>query len=280
MTPQYPLVFSSLLLRAGVGVMVTHIFVSFFVFSPVADWAVTALAASLALLGIITSMLHLGRPSRFFHAFYNLSSPLTWEAFLTPLLLISMLSVGLGAGLPGFGTLGAAGKIGTVVFGIALIYVMGKVYHLKTRPSWSTPLVVYEFFLSAACMGVLGYLWLLSLNGESVVLLVVSLSGIALILLMTEYVLTWYYQRFLKAISPTLSEFPRGRETTNQYYGWIAFGIVVPFLLSAATLAAREIHHGIAFLAFACFLLGSLLWRIVFFKYAAPIKITPDIDME
>ena len=68
------------------------------------------------------------------------------EAYFMPLVLGSMFLMAVGSYLGQFGWMLNLGKIGTVVFGVILIYVTAKVYHLKARPSWSTQLVVYDFF--------------------------------------------------------------------------------------------------------------------------------------
>ena len=279
MKPQYPLVFSSLLIRMGVGIMVTHIVMSF-AYSPIiADGLVAVFSMALVGLGIVVSMLHLGRPNRFLHAFYNLSSPLTWEAILTPLLLAGMFAIAAGSYLDGMAWLQVIGKIGTVVFGILLIYDIAKVYHLKARPSWSTPLVVYEFFLSAVCMGILGYVGIVPFFGKAMNAGLLYLSGLALIVLAAEFAVTLYYRHFVKSISQTASEALQEKTALVQYGLWLGLGLAIPFILCAFTLLTKQVQICMVSVSFISFFLGAMFWRILFFKAAAPIKITPDIDM-
>jgi DMSO reductase anchor subunit len=264
----------------GIGIMVTHIGVCFLSSTAIADWPIALFAAGAILVGTIISMLHLGRPKRLLHAFYNIASPITWEAFLTPLVLISIVGVGVASYVNGLNMVAAAGKVGTVVFGIALIYTMGKLYHLKARPSWSTPLVVYEFFLSAACMGMLGYVLVISFTGAIAESVVVFLSGLILIMLACELGLTIYYWHLVKTISPNISEILEERVSLMQYYAWLGLGLAIPFVLSVVTLFTKELDSAVVCIAFVCFMVGALFWRILFFKFAVPIKITPDIDMQ
>jgi DMSO reductase anchor subunit len=279
MKPQYPLVFSSLLIRMGVGIMVTHIVMSFAYNPIVADGLVAVFSMALVGLGIVISMLHLGRPNRLLHAFYNLSSPLTWEAILTPLLLASMFAIAVSSYLGGIEWLGITGKIGTVLFGILIIYNIAKVYHLKARPSWSTPLVVYEFFLSAVCMGILGYVGIVPFFGKAMNAGLLFLSGLALIALLAEFGITIYYRHFVKNISQTASEALQEKTALVQYGLWMGLGLGIPFILCALTLLTKQVHSGIVSASFISFFLGAMFWRILFFKAATPIKITPDIDM-
>jgi len=279
MKPQYPLVFSSLFIRMGVGIMVTHIMIAFAHNPIVADSLVAVFSMAVVGLGIVISMLHLGRPNRFLHAFYNLSSPLTWEAILTPLLLASMFAIAVSAHFEGLEWLRILGKIGTVLFGVLLIYDIAKVYHLKARPSWSTPLVVYEFFLSAVCMGILGYVGIVPLLGKEINSGFFFLSGLAMIVLLAEFGTTLYYRHFVKNISQTASEALQEKTALLQYSLWLVLGLAIPFALCSITLMTKQVHEGAVLASFVSFFLGAMFWRVLFFKAATPIKITPDIDM-
>lgn len=279
MKPQYPLVFSSLLIRLGVGIMVTHLIMSIAYHPIIADWQIAIFSMGAILLGVILSMTHLGRPKRFLHAFYNPASMLTWEAILTPLLLVSLGVLVVGSYLGDGVVLRVIGKIGTVVFGVMLVYVIAKVYHLKARPSWATPLVVYEFFLSAIGMGILGYVGIMPFVGQSVNPGLFYLSWVALMVLAAEFAVTLYYLHYVKGISRTASEVLQERMSVSQYYVWIGLGLAIPFVLSALTLITNKVQGTMVLVSFFSFFVGALSWRVLFFKIATPIKITPDIEM-
>ena len=280
MKPQYPLVFSSLFIRLGIGVMVTQISVSFVATSYIPDWAIAVFAIGSVVMGTLISMVHLGKPNRFFHAFYNISSPLTWEAILTPLLLGSMSIVAVASYFGMADIFLLIGKIGSMICGVALIYTMGKVYHLKARPSWSSSMVVYEFFLSAACMGVLGLAGILSFQGGGAESVVKTLAGWAFVLLVLEAAITLGYRRFVSAVSLTAAAVLEENASKGQYYAWLGLGLLIPLTVSAIILVTGQGPPVLVCLAFVSFFLGALFWRILFFKCATPMKITPDIDLE
>ena len=279
MNPPYPLVFSSLLLRLGVGIMVTHIVMSMAYNPIIVDWQIAIFSLTVILLGVLISMVHLGTPKRFLHAFYNPASLLTWEAILTPLLLVSLGVLAVGSYFGESVVLRVIGKGGTVVFGVMLVYVIAKVYHLKARPSWATPLVVYEFFLSAIGMGVLGYVGIMPLVGQSVNPGVIYLSWVVLIVLAAELAMTLYYLHYVRGISRAASEVLQERMSIFQYYLWIGVGLAIPFVLSALTLITNKVQGTVVVVSFFSFFAGALFWRVLFFKIAKPIKITPDIEI-
>jgi len=277
MNPQYPLVFSTLLIRLAVGIAIVHIVTSLGGTAVVKDWLVAVFSIGCIVLGVILSMTHLGKPQRFLNSFANPKSMLTLEAYFMPLLIGSMFLLAIGSYFSQAAWLTGIGKIGTVIFGLILIYVTAKVYHLKARPSWSTPLVVYEFFLSAICMGLLAYIGLVPFFGKMAGTGLLYLTGLAMIVLAAEFVITLYYRHYVKVVSQTAAEVLRDVSAISQFYLWIGLGLAVPFLLCAITLITREIYGAMVLACFFSFFLGALFWRGLFFKTATPLKITPDI---
>jgi len=274
--PQYPLVFSTVLMRLGVGVSMAQVLVSFFAGAPVA-WSLSLFSIGSLLLGVLLSMTHLGQPVRFMNSFSNLSSLLSWEAILTPPLLISMSLLAAGSYSNGLHNVSPVGKIGTLVFGFSLIYVTAKVYHLKARPAWGTSLVVYEFFVSALCMGILGYLGIPPLMGTPVSSEGPFLVALAMMGLAAEFVVGLCYWRYLRIVSASAYEALQEKVTFLQFYFWIIFGFGVPFVLSGVALIGREISAFVSVASFLSFFVGALFWRVIFFKVATPLKITPEI---
>lgn len=280
MKPEYPLVFSTLLIRLGVGIIITYIFVSLVNKPVMADWPVAIFSIGCVMFGIILSMTHLGRPKRFLNAFSNPASMLTWEAILTPLLIGSTFILAVESYFGYNIIIEIIGKTGTVLFGILLIYVTAKVYHLKARPSWSTTLVVYEFFLSAICMGILAYISIVPFFGKGADTGLFYLSGLVMVVLIAEFVVTLYYRHYVSTVSVTASEVLQDGSSIAQYYLWIGLGLVVPFVLCAIALITKEIYGAIVLVCFLSFFLGAMFWRVLFFKTATPLKITPDIANE
>ena len=276
MKPQYPLVFSTLLIRLAVGVIIVHIIMAMGGTTVVSDWIVAVFSMCCVIVGVILSMTHLGKPQRFLNSFANPKSMLTLEAYFIPALIGSMFLLAIGSyfNLPVWLT--GIGKIGTVLFGLILIYVTAKVYHLKARPSWSTSLVVYEFFLSAICLGLLGYIGLVPFFWEDGgCRLAIFDWNRSMIVLLAELVVTLYYRHYVKVVSKSAAEVLQ--DSSSQFYLWICLGLAVPFLMCGVTLITREIYSLMVFLCFISFFLGALFWRVLFFKTSTPLKITPDI---
>jgi DMSO reductase anchor subunit len=68
MKPQYPLVFSTLFMRVGVGVSIAHILVAVAGKPCLSNLLVALFAIVVIVFGVLLSMTHLGKPQRFFHA--------------------------------------------------------------------------------------------------------------------------------------------------------------------------------------------------------------------
>ncbi len=277
MKPHYPLVISTLLMRLGVSIIVTHIVTSIWYDSTLSDGLVAVISIVSVGLGGLFSMAHLGRPTRFMNSFANLSSMLTWEAILTPLWLVSACALAVASYMDGPSFVLVLSKCGTVVFGISLIYATAKAYHLKARPSWATPLVLYEFFLSAACMGILAYLGLATLLGTLPSEELLPLGMVLLAVLLSEFALTISYRYHIRAVSKSASEVLQDRMSSLQYGLWIVLGLMLPAIVIAFALVTRHLSMEGALISFAGFFIGAVLWRVLFFRVATPIKITPDI---
>ncbi|MBW2368068.1 MAG: dimethyl sulfoxide reductase anchor subunit, partial [Deltaproteobacteria bacterium] len=112
MNPQYPLVFSTLLIRLAVGIAIVHIVTSLGGTAVVKDWLVAVFSIGCIVLGVILSMTHLGKPQRFLNSFANPKSMLTLEAYFMPLLIGSMFLLAIGSYFSQAAWLTGIGKIG------------------------------------------------------------------------------------------------------------------------------------------------------------------------
>lgn len=121
----------------------------------ISGWPLISAAMGIALL---TSLIHLGLPSRAWRAFSNLRS-----SWLSREILFAMLFAGfslLFAGLQWFegsdpNLRDILGVI-TGLTGLALVFVMGKAYRLRTIPTWNTWLTPLSFFVTTFLLGALG----------------------------------------------------------------------------------------------------------------------------
>jgi DMSO reductase anchor subunit len=121
-----------------------------------------------ALLGmqtaaLVVSTMHLGKPHRFYRAFYNLRySPVSREVagvavFFNALGLYTLTTVFPGwlAWLPEAlvaGTRSGAAAL-AAVSGIAMLYAMYRIYRIKARPYWDHWQVLTSFYGSMAVLG-------------------------------------------------------------------------------------------------------------------------------
>jgi anaerobic dimethyl sulfoxide reductase subunit C (anchor subunit) len=121
----------------------------------ISGWPLISAVMGIALL---TSLLHLGLPSRAWRAFSNLR-----QSWLSREILFATLFAGfslLFAGLQWFGwsdpSLRDILGVITGLTGLALVFVMSKAYRLRTIPTWDTWLTPVSFFVTTFLLGALG----------------------------------------------------------------------------------------------------------------------------
>lgn len=114
----------------------------------------------------ITSLFHLGNPHNAWRAASNFrSSWLSREIILIiAFTAITLLMGGIaGSGIPLHGLLYSLGGMGAMV-GVALVYVMSRIYCQRTVPTWNTWQTLVHFFLTTLALGAAGSGPLLALN--------------------------------------------------------------------------------------------------------------------
>jgi len=224
-TSELPLVVFSVLAQMAVG--------AFIVLGALTGWADRYSEIGLALsitntplivigvvftVGVLASLLHLGRPLRAYRALANLRS--SWLS--REILLVCLF----GAGLAAFGWLFATqpaftgtlwGIFGLAVLaGLALISCMARVYQLDSMPTWKSWMTPASFYLTAGLLGVLlsatllapglrpGLILLLQVSDDSLDNLITSGAAVGLLLLALDLAL-------------------QGRQETNRGKGfWLA----------------------------------------------------------
>lgn len=114
------------------------------------------LVMGLSILGLLASFLHLGSARNAWYALSNLrSSWLSREIFFALFFTggVSLFSI-LGANTrPGLAM--AALDVITGLSGLALVYCMGRIYRLRTVPSWNKPLTGLNFWTTTLLLGIL-----------------------------------------------------------------------------------------------------------------------------
>jgi len=129
-------------------------------------------------------------------------------------------------------------------------------------------------------MGILGYAGLMSFAGQSMNAGFSPLVAAGLAALIAEFVVTLSYRRYIQHVTASSSAVLRERSSFIQHYLWVILGMFVPSVLCIVVLLARQSFGGMIFCGFISFFMGAMFWRILFFKVATPLKITPDIAGE
>ncbi|MBU2644962.1 dimethyl sulfoxide reductase anchor subunit [bacterium] len=159
---QWPLVLFTVLTQWGVGLLLISGVIRFILADQLNDTQADLFAGTVALLvicltliGMMTSLLHLGSPRNAYRAVLNLGS--SWLSAEILLVLIFLLAaIGYGVSLWSGSHLT---RFSTIVFwigsglGLFLVFVMTNVYRLKTVPTWNSPTTVFSFFKTVFLLG-------------------------------------------------------------------------------------------------------------------------------
>ncbi|MFH2133299.1 MAG: DmsC/YnfH family molybdoenzyme membrane anchor subunit, partial [bacterium] len=159
---QWPLVLFTVITQLGVGLLLISGVIRFILADQLNDTqadlfagAVALLVICLTLIGMMTSLFHLGSPRNAYRAVLNLGS--SWLSAEILLVLIFLLAaIGYGVSLWSGPHLT---RFSTIVFwigsglGLLLVYVMTNVYRLTTVPTWNSPATVFSFFKTVFLLG-------------------------------------------------------------------------------------------------------------------------------
>lgn len=277
MREEYKLIFLTLLVRLGLGTLVVYIVTSPWL-PPLSETFVTLAALVTTCTGLGLSLLHVGRPGRILNTLSNRKSAMSWEAILAPLMLSAVgLLVLFSYFYPASSWLSGLRMV-VLFLAIAFIFVTGKVYHLRARPSWNTPLVLYEYFISAFIMGLLGLAFVCYAT-ESMTIPLGRFFGYALLpLLFAETIITYAYRVRAMRVTTTARNALKTASARRLYIFFVVFGLMTPLALAIALSLGIDLSV-IVPVALGTFLLGAGMWRVIFFRSATLIKITPDIDI-
>jgi len=158
---EWPLVAFTLLTQAAVGGLLALRLVRLWA-GPAADdpgpgivSAPLAMLGALFAVGLAASVGHLSRPLAAWLALRNLRrSPVSLEIALAVAFgITAALSVGPADVVPGSGGVRSALAGLAAVLGLALIWSMGRIYRLPTRPAWDHAATSIEFFTTAGLLG-------------------------------------------------------------------------------------------------------------------------------
>ncbi|MFT7003846.1 MAG: DMSO reductase anchor subunit [Sulfurimonas sp.] len=277
MKEQYTLIFLTLLVRLGLGTLVVYIIARSLFFNT-SEVLVTFLALATTTSGLALSLFHLGKPGRILNSFSNLKSAMSWEAIIAPLALISIFSLVLVSYFYESSSWIVPLRMIVLIFSLAFIFVTGKVYHLRARPSWNTPLVVYEYFVSTIIFGIVGLTSIHYIVGNLTAELSKTIGFVLLVLLALEAIITYAFRaRAIKA-TVTAEKALSSKKNKSLYTNFIIVGLIIPFAMAISLLMNTD-YIMFAPAILVPFFIGAILWRIIFFRSATLIKITPDIKI-
>ena len=150
-----------------------------------------------ALIAIISSFFHIGKPFNSLSSLNNLESSWLSREILFVLLFITFLSAYYLLEIVSLSNhqLRVILILLASILGIAVVYSMSRIYMVATIPGWNTLFTPAKFFLATAVLGITGLLLILILTGHSNLnltgnhFLLRSILQIFLILLFAELIL-------------------------------------------------------------------------------------------
>ena len=276
MKVEYKLIFLTLLTRLGIGILFVSILFSALAWETPDEYIVTFIGMLITGIGLSISLLHVGRPSHVLNVFANRKSMMSWEALLSPPLMVVVAALVVFSYLyPESGWLWVA-RVAVLLLGSGFIFVSGRAYYLRARPSWTTGLLLYEYIVSAICLGLLGYATIMAFTGTLTLAVFQVISIMVLALLAAEAIITYAFRS--RAIRTTVTAAKALEKPANQrlYVSFVLVGLALPAILAVSGILGVN-AIAIAPITLFVFLLGAIWWRALFFRSATVIKITPDI---
>jgi anaerobic dimethyl sulfoxide reductase subunit C (anchor subunit) len=161
----WPLIAFTILAQLSVGMFVVLGVVHFFAIrnynseeaERLSDYALLAIGPGLV-LGLLASLAHLGTPIMAFLAVTNLNTSwLSWEILLGVLFAIlgGVFAFMQWRKIAPFAVRNVIAWL-AAIDGLALVYVMSRIYRQPTIPSWNTVLTTISFYTTALLLGTMG----------------------------------------------------------------------------------------------------------------------------
>jgi DMSO reductase anchor subunit len=204
---------------------------------------------------------------------------MSWEAILSPPLLIAISALVFFSYLFPDSAMLIVPRAFVLILAIAFIFVTGKVYHLRARPSWNTPLVIYEYFTSAIILGLLGFAFFLLISGNMTEKMGQILGFLMIPFLVAELIITFAYRNRAMHVTQTARKALEVPRTKKLYFLFVLVGLLAPVGLTPFLILGIGVPGAVP-AAFFTFLVGAVCWRVLFFRSATLIKITPDIAIQ
>ncbi len=293
-TREDPLVIFTLVTQAVVGAMLALFLAPKFGLdvlntqqSPIALPVLLLAMIAIQTLGLVLSTLHLGKPHRFYRAFYNLRhSPVSREVAGVAVFYNMLGGYTLFAGLPhlwGWLPQGWLHNLvqlsgwAAIVSGIAALYFMHRIYRIPARPYWDHWQVLSSFFGNMLSLGglVVGIVSAIIWTSQSKPLTELNwLAWPILIGLALETIGLWAHVRYLNARGGEAAA-AHYAQTHNFAYSYQSRNLLLALgLISSISIGLLQPSGGsalIGWLILALTVLGSsLIGRALFYALVVP----------
>lgn len=281
MSIHWPLVFFLLLVGWGCGVYAVSVVTTDW-FGKSGQIRMNSMIISFVLLvvGGISSVFHLGRPSRIIYALSRPTSGIFIEALLIGLLglmiIIYMIAVKRNAADKTLKIIGSIGIIPAVI----LAYALGNTYVLAARPAWDTILLPLNYFASAAVMGSATVAVLAARAKEPDKQAVQGLNRATLISLIVQALLIIGYLIYLSAAPFPDESRSAGRVLAGDlaplfWVGIVILGLLIPavlvFQMRKKEVDIRNLLMRIQ-VSLVCIVAGSAALRVMVFLLGSAVK--------
>jgi len=283
-TREWPLVVFTVLVELGVGVLAFCL-----VYGLVTNGAdiesyriLVLMGSGLTIVGLVTSMAHLGRPWGVYKAVYGLrnGAPLSIEMVATVLFLALTIICAVGLFGRDEGVLLTLALI-TIGVGLAAVLASARVNMLETRPGWFSLLTPASFLLTAVVAGPLMVGAYLTMAGKDLggtassrfftIASIVLTCGVVL-----EGLVAFAQLRSLES-GGAAARLVAGRIKGSGLFWGRVIGIAVSVVLGIVllTLAASHVSNlgVVVWLALIVVLVGEFLSRTIFFSLYTQIDI-------
>lgn len=225
---QYSLIIFTLFQRLSLGTYLISITGIYLLNLSLELSAISAFSLITLVFGLLVSMFHLGHPERFLFSFSNYRSHLTHEAFLAPIVIVLLFINSLNKTLISLAPFWSVLlQTLTTIAALMFLYSTAKIYHLKSRPAWDTPLVTLIFLASSVLIGILSVnAWLVVIGQNVELLLNIGIIGLLMLIL-----LQIFFLKRLDKLKHILLEQMGSSSYRRIFISWVIFGTVIPVML-------------------------------------------------
>jgi DMSO reductase anchor subunit len=250
--------------------------VATYLFDMPINLGVLALVALVVLgVGMLGSMLHLGRPARFLQTFSNIRSHLAQEGLLVFVIALLYIAVGIDGILVSY-SLGVqiSLRILALLASLVFIVVTALAYHMPARPAWKSYAVPITFLLTWLSIGSTSVLVWASFSG---IIISPGFLYLACTLLVIALLGQAYYVYYVGRLGYKIDVRPLSEEFKKVFISWLIIGAFVPLLVMSAIVFVGP-QVGLTAFFFLDSAVGLCIWQAFFFMCGKEIWYFPAYD--